>query len=79
MITPVTLDVVPGEVLEIPVKHGEGQFVADAEELTRIEDDGQVVFPVLAADGTMGHDADNPNAVRTRSRACGTPRATSSD
>jgi phosphoribosylformylglycinamidine synthase len=60
-ITPVTLDVVPGEVLEIPVKHGEGQFVAETEELVRIEDEGHVVFRYCAADGTTGEDADNPN------------------
>ena len=26
--TPVTAELVPGEVIEIPIKHGEGQFVA---------------------------------------------------
>ena len=60
-VTPVTLDIVPGEVFEIPVKHGEGQFVADADELDRIEDDGLVVFRYCAADGSVGDDADNPN------------------
>src|SRR5205807_5855091 len=33
-----------GDVLEIPVKHGEGQFVATTDELRRIEDDGLVLF-----------------------------------
>ena len=60
-VTPVTLDVVPGEVLEIPVKHGEGQFVADAAELVRIEEEGLVVFRYCAPDGSIGDDADNPN------------------
>ena len=60
-VTPVTLDVVPGEVLEIPVKHGEGQFVAEPADLVRIEDDGLVVFRYCAADGSVGADADNPN------------------
>src|SRR6266850_3211094 len=31
--TPVTSDVTPGEVLDIPVKHGEGQFVSGVEDL----------------------------------------------
>lgn len=61
VVTPVTLDLVPGEVLEIPVKHGEGQFVADDEELRRIEGEGLVVFRYCAADGTTGDDATNPN------------------
>jgi phosphoribosylformylglycinamidine synthase subunit PurQ / glutaminase len=60
-VTPVTLGAVPGEVLEIPVKHGEGQFVADPADLARIEDEGLVVFRYCAADGTVGDDADNPN------------------
>lgn len=60
-VTPVTLDLVPGEVLDIPVKHGEGQFVADDEELRRIEGEGLVVFRYCAADGTTGDDASNPN------------------
>jgi len=60
-LTPVTLDLVPGEVLEIPVKHGEGQFIANDEELRRIEGEGLVVFRYCAADGTIGDDADNPN------------------
>src|SRR5713226_4367376 len=47
--SPVTSDLLPGEVLEIPVKHGEGQFVAGEEELARIEGDGQVVFRYCAA------------------------------
>jgi phosphoribosylformylglycinamidine synthase len=57
----VTFGVVPGEVLEIPVKHGEGQFVAAAAGLARIEDEGLVVFRYCATDGTLGDDADNPN------------------
>jgi phosphoribosylformylglycinamidine synthase subunit PurQ / glutaminase len=60
-VTPVTLGVVPGEVLEIPVKHGEGQFVADEAELARIEAEGQVVFRYCSANGVTGDDADNPN------------------
>jgi phosphoribosylformylglycinamidine synthase len=59
--TPVTSDLVPGEVLDVPVKHGEGQFVADADALTRIEGEGQVVFRYCAPDGSIGDDRDNPN------------------
>ena len=60
-VTPVTLDVVPGEVLDIPVKHGEGQFVSSASELSRIEGEGLVVFRYCAEDGSLGDDGDNPN------------------
>jgi phosphoribosylformylglycinamidine synthase subunit PurQ / glutaminase len=50
-----------GDVLEVPIKHGEGQFVASAEELDRIEHEGLVVFRYCAPDGTTGRDEDNPN------------------
>ena len=58
--TPVTAEMTVGEVVEIPVKHGEGQFVARAEDLRRIEDDGLVVFRYCDADGVTG-DEHNPN------------------
>jgi phosphoribosylformylglycinamidine synthase len=58
--TPVTADLVAGEVLEIPVKHGEGQFVAGAADLERLEKDGGVVFRYCLPDGTTADEA-NPN------------------
>lgn len=33
-----------GELLRIPVSHGEGRYVADAETLSRLESSGRVVF-----------------------------------
>jgi phosphoribosylformylglycinamidine synthase subunit PurQ / glutaminase len=56
----ITADLVPGEVIEVPIKHGEGQFVARDDELRRIEDEGQVVFRYVSADGTID-DEHNPN------------------
>lgn len=46
----------PGEVLRIPVKHGEGQFVASTEDLERIEGEGQVTFRYCAPDGTVDEE-----------------------
>jgi phosphoribosylformylglycinamidine synthase len=34
----------PGQILEIPVKHGEGCFVASEAELARLEREGRIVF-----------------------------------
>jgi phosphoribosylformylglycinamidine synthase len=51
-----------GEVLEIPIKHGEGQFVAAAEELARIEADGLVAFRYCAPDGSPD-ESFNPNGA----------------
>lgn len=51
---------VPGEVLRVPVKHGEGQFVAAPEDLARIEGEGLVVFRYCAPGGELD-EAANPN------------------
>jgi phosphoribosylformylglycinamidine synthase subunit PurQ / glutaminase len=58
----VTRDLVGGETLEIPVKHGEGQFVARPEELERLEDEGLVVFRYASAAGEVD-EAHNPNGA----------------
>jgi phosphoribosylformylglycinamidine synthase I len=50
----VTGGLVPGEVLRIPVKHGEGQFVASAEELRRLAAEGLVVFRYCGPRGELG-------------------------
>ncbi len=73
--TCVTRGLTPGETLQIPVKHGEGQWVATAEQLGRVEDDGLVVFRYSAEDGQLG-DARTRTARRTTSRACATRPAT---
>jgi phosphoribosylformylglycinamidine synthase subunit PurQ / glutaminase len=60
--TPITADVMPGEILEIPIKHGEGQFVAPEDELDELEAAGRVVFCYCGPDGTVD-DAHNPNGA----------------
>lgn len=51
-----------GQVLRIPVAHGEGRFTADAETLARIEGEGQVIFRYVNAEGARTPDA-NPNGA----------------
>jgi phosphoribosylformylglycinamidine synthase subunit PurQ / glutaminase len=60
--TPFTSGIEVGEVLEVPVKHGEGQFVAEPADLARIEDQGLVVFRYCTAVGEVTDDA-NPNGA----------------
>ena len=60
--TPVTAGVAPGEVLEVPVKHGEGRYVADEVTLARIEEEGRVVFRYCSSAGELG-EAWNPNGA----------------
>lgn len=48
------------EVLSLPIKHGEGCYVADAATLQSLEDNGQVVFRYANAAGEIDPAA-NPN------------------
>jgi phosphoribosylformylglycinamidine synthase I len=49
-----------GQVLQIPIAHGEGRYTADDETLDRLEGEGQVVFRYVTASGTRSAEA-NPN------------------
>jgi phosphoribosylformylglycinamidine synthase subunit PurQ / glutaminase len=42
-----------GDVIRVPVAHGEGNYVADAETVARLEGDGRVLFRYTAPDGTL--------------------------
>ena len=55
-----TRDYAAGQVLSIPVAHGDGNYFCDAETLARIEGEGQVVFRYVDAGGEPT-DAANPN------------------
>jgi phosphoribosylformylglycinamidine synthase subunit PurQ / glutaminase len=50
--TPFTLDYAPGEVIDIPIAHGEGCYYCDEETLARLKANGQIVFR---------YAGDNPN------------------
>jgi phosphoribosylformylglycinamidine synthase len=50
----------PGQVLKMPISHGEGRYYADNETLRRVKDNGQVVFRYCMEDGTLTKEA-NPN------------------
>jgi phosphoribosylformylglycinamidine synthase subunit PurQ / glutaminase len=56
------LDADKGEVLVIPVKHGEGRYVAGAEQLKQMEAQGQIVFRYCDLDGWRVQSA-NPNGA----------------
>jgi len=50
----------PGDVLTIPIAHGEGNYIADPEVLADLEHNNQVVFRYCDANGAITPDA-NPN------------------
>jgi phosphoribosylformylglycinamidine synthase I len=60
--TPVTADLTPGETIQMPVKHGEGQYVATPAQLSAIEDGGLVVFRYTTREGVVD-DTSNPNGA----------------
>ncbi|MBI1805034.1 MAG: phosphoribosylformylglycinamidine synthase subunit PurQ [Ignavibacteriae bacterium] len=50
----------PGEVLRIPIAHGEGNYFADDETLCRLESNGRILFRYCERDGSIT-EAANPN------------------
>jgi phosphoribosylformylglycinamidine synthase len=42
-----------GQVIRVPVAHGEGNYVADAETMTRLEGEGRVLFRYADPDGKL--------------------------
>jgi phosphoribosylformylglycinamidine synthase I len=40
-----------GQVIRVPVAHGEGNYVADAETIARLEGEGRVLFRYVSPDG----------------------------
>lgn len=58
--TPFTNGGQAGQVLRIPIAHGEGNYYADTGTLRRLRDNGQIVFRYCRPDGRVTVDA-NPN------------------
>jgi len=58
--TPFTCAADSGELLRLPIKHGEGRYVAPADELRRMEDRGQILLRYVDQNGEAT-DSANPN------------------
>lgn len=61
--TPFTTNYAKGQVIEVAIAHGEGNYEADDETIARLEGEGLVAFRYCDADGSLGGDA-NPNGSR---------------
>ncbi|MFB6171576.1 MAG: phosphoribosylformylglycinamidine synthase I [Haloarculaceae archaeon] len=61
--TPWTAHYEEGEVVELPIAHGEGRFEIDDDELDALEADDRVLFRYCDADGTVT-EAANPNGSK---------------
>jgi phosphoribosylformylglycinamidine synthase len=58
--TPFTARCSPGQVLRIPIAHGEGNYYADPDTIARLEKNRQIVFRYTTAAGVVAEEA-NPN------------------
>ncbi len=51
--TPFTRGYNAGQVIRVPTAHGEGNYVADAETIARLEGEGRVLYRYVSPDGTV--------------------------
>ena len=51
--TPFTRRYNAGDVIRVPVAHGEGNYVADSQTIARLEDEGRVLFRYITPDGKL--------------------------
>src|SRR5258706_547208 len=51
--TPFTRGYNAGQVIRVPVAHGEGNYIADGETIARLEGEGRVMFRYVAPDGKL--------------------------
>jgi phosphoribosylformylglycinamidine synthase len=58
--TPFTATCRPGQLLRLPIAHGEGNYFADAETIQSLEQQRQVIFRYVTPEGQVTADA-NPN------------------
>jgi phosphoribosylformylglycinamidine synthase subunit PurQ / glutaminase len=58
--TPFTRSTRLGQVLRMPISHGEGKYYADRDTLRRLKENGQVAFRYCTEDGRLTKEA-NPN------------------
>jgi phosphoribosylformylglycinamidine synthase subunit PurQ / glutaminase len=65
-----THEVALGNVLHLPVAHGDGAFFADDDTLERMEKNGQIVFRYCEPDGAVTPDANFNGSARSIAGIC---------
>src|SRR5205807_5091100 len=60
--TPFTRGYNAGQVIRVPVAHGEGNYAADEDTIRRLNGDGRVLYRYCSADGEVG-DLSNINGA----------------
>ena len=63
--TPFTRGYNAGQVIRVPVAHGEGNYEADEATLRRLEDEGRVLYRYCSEDGSVGEPANINGAAHS--------------
>ncbi len=61
--TPFTRGYNAGQVIRVPVAHGEGNYIADGETIARLEGEGRVLFRYCSPDGMIDPDWNHNGAI----------------
>lgn len=69
-----TRNIEKGKVLQIPVAHGEGNYITDEDQLKELQDNDQVVFRYSDAEGNVTEDANFNGSVDNIAGICNTQR-----
>jgi phosphoribosylformylglycinamidine synthase len=72
--TPATAGLRAGEVLTMPIAHGDGNFYLPDAELDRLEGEGQVVFRYTTRDGRLEPSANPNGSARAIAGVCNARR-----
>src|SRR5690242_13505426 len=63
--TPFTRGYNAGQVVRVPVAHGEGNYIADGETIAKLEGEGRVVFRYASPDGVVDEEANINGAANS--------------
>jgi phosphoribosylformylglycinamidine synthase I len=61
--TPFTRGYNAGQVIRVPVAHGEGNYIADGKTIARLEGEGRVLFRYSSPDGIIDPDWNHNGAI----------------
>jgi phosphoribosylformylglycinamidine synthase subunit PurQ / glutaminase len=72
--TPFTLACAPGQILRLPIAHGEGNYFAEPDVLDMLEQERRVVFRYVTAGGDVSDDGNPNGSVRNIAGVCNAGR-----
>ena len=68
--TPFTMECRQGQILKIPIAHGEGNYYAEPDIVERLENNRQIVFRYTTASGDVTPDANPNGSIRNIGGLC---------